>query len=54
MQMQEDKNKPMSSQSDPYRIHCESCKECQGFSPCKVGHDILLESVGWKGIKDNV
>lgn len=45
--MKEDKK----VQHDPYQDHRASCKECQQLSPCKVGHDILLELAGWK-VKD--
>jgi len=37
-----------SPQPDSYQAHRASCKECQKLSPCKVGHDLLLESVDWK------
>jgi len=40
-------------QPDPYHTHRASCQECQKLSPCKVGHDLLLELHGWKAIKTN-
>ena len=45
-------NLPDCIKNDPYRLHRDNCKQCQGgLINCIEGRKILLETVGYKPIK---